>query len=253
MLTYTALCDTVRRFLDAHPDAIDEEIRADLVNAYGPLESNQITRAIGTVRRARQQPATDAMRDTLHKAGIYIPPQAGAFPPELELTPAPAPARVYPSDQGHPSEVFIEAYDTLAAAYEHKVNARTREVYYRQLVLEEGCTVEECVAAVPFLLRAEGVWPRIAVWLRTVYTVRQHRARLTAGAQREPTVDAEGNAVWACTVCRDTGWRPECGCEVGTLVAGAGFCLLHPRIENGLHYRPRFTRCECQRGAHAAV
>jgi hypothetical protein len=248
----------IAALLDKDPDTTVDEARERLADYAYPWD--QLQRAWVAVKRARAQPELDAMKGTLHRAGIDIPPAAGAFVPV-----APAP-RTYPSDDTYPTDAFIDAYAMLAAAYEHTVKNTTRDVYYKQLVREEGCTVEECVAAVPLMLRSEGVWPRIAVWLKAVHTVRYQRERRNAGAIKEPTVDGEGNAVWACTICRDTGWRPECGCtveEISRPPAGVrsangrllvpGYCYKHPRVENGgIEYRPRFVRCECQQKKGAA-
>lgn len=225
----------IQELLDADPTLTVDEVR-DKLNSF---PSDVLSRAYAAVKRARAEPELAGMREALDEGGIRLPPQVATFP-----TPVP-PARTYPSDEGYAPATFIQAFERLAAAYERRVKPGTREVYYQHLVNEEHCTLDECIAAVPILLRTQGTWPRISDWFQAVITVRQQRARRTGGGQPEPRVDEAGNALFACVMCRDAGWRPACGCPVGDLEAG--YCLKHPREENGLTYRPRFVRCECAR------
>lgn len=253
---------TIAALLAAHPDAELEDIRTKL--ASHNYDSRTFARAWAAVKRETAAPVTRQALERLHEAGVHIPPAMGLFPdePEPRSTWEHEPRTAWPSDEGSSAtpDAFVAAFDKVASAYERNPKARTRDIYYEHLMRVEGCTLDEIADAVPLLLRTKGTWPRIADWYAAIIIVRERRRARSSG-QRPPLrvglhPDGLMGAIWDCERCRDDGWRPACGCSVGQLVNG--HCELHPRIEHGtdggaagIHYRPRYVRCECGQQAVA--
>jgi hypothetical protein len=236
---FKALCARVAAHLVEHPDDTVEEIRTALLEVYESIDSAQLSRAIAAVKRADGDQALDAIRDTLARGGLALPPATvRAFPTGPKAKP--------PDDDLLVPQEFVDAYARLCNGFDRTMRPGTRREYFRVLIDVQGCTVDELSQAADDVLVHGQHFPRIADWFAAVVTVRKRRKAREWQGPGEVFKDAEGNWDWKCHRCRDTGWRPACGCDVGTLAVNAGFCSLHPRIENGVEYRPRFTRCECQ-------
>lgn len=95
------------------------------------------------------------------------------------------------------------------------------------------------------LVRSATRWPKPVDW-------RHAAQRMTkVAALPAPAVavleDGTTEPTFVCMTCEDTGWRPECGCDVGRLT-DAFRCPRHsPTSEDRRTVRMRVKPCECRR------
>lgn len=209
---FTQLCELAHKHIDQYPTATDFDLVTRLITDLD-CDATQATRAIGTVRRARA--ATAAERE-----GGRIIGSIGA-----DTVP----------------EAFSAAYARVCRAVDHRIDQHQRREFYELL---RDLPLEVLTDVAVRLAQTSGTWPRVNDWRKMAASIQSARApRQELLPETRVNEQGETESVYRCGVCNDLGWRPECGCRVGELVAG--FCERHPRVEFAVSYRPRYQRCEC--------
>ena len=135
----------------------------------------------------------------------------------------------------------------LHAPYTLKSDAeavkRLRDEYFRALL---SAPIEDVQAAADTLAKGTR-WPKPGHWLEAAQ--RAHKATRSFSTFTPPVVAPDGTTetTYHCTQCRDTGWAPGCGCEMGRLGL-TGRCPGHPYERFGMPYPEPLRPCACRSG-----
>lgn len=161
---------------------------------------------------------------------------------------------------------FGKALGTVAVAFSRDLDDATIDLYFKAL---REIPLELIQKATADIVKFEERWPTPAKWRVIVDDVQE---RLGADEQKAlaerqqkllpapvfDTVTNEWVQTYHCYKCKDTGWRPDCGCDADQMVTimdlvhaenlkGLGTCKVHgPRRRHELDYPRSVYPCECR-------
>lgn len=136
---------------------------------------------------------------------------------------------------------FFDLFARVARRHGKKPDAELAADYFQAL---ERVPLEELEAAADLLWKVSRYFPKPVDWLEAAQKVRKpsHFVRF---APPVLTLDGRAEVTYHCLRCQDTGWRPDCGCEIGRLDFRHR-CPAHPFERNGLAYARPVLPCECR-------
>lgn len=159
---------------------------------------------------------------------------------------------------------WAETLGTVAVAFSRDLDQATIDLYFKAL---KDVPFELLRLAAADIVRYEERWPTPAKWRKVVDECQGRRAE---GGFRQidqrllpapifDQVTQEWVHTYYCYTCRDTGWRPGCGCTADQIVTlldlpqvvgattGLGRCKLHGGVEaHGMTYPQGVKPCECR-------
>jgi hypothetical protein len=161
-------------------------------------------------------------------------------------------------------KVFAGILGFVAVAASKELDGPTIDVFFKAL---GDIPLDLIRRASPIVIRDHtDRWPSIPIWRRCCDEVASKEASDLKQMQVDRArkllpgvVDESGDYVptFVCGLCRDTGWRPDCGCSVSNLytvmdhpqsdLQKLGQCRRHGgREQNGTMYRRAFEPCDCR-------
>jgi len=134
---------------------------------------------------------------------------------------------------------FAALCKRLAFTFNKTLKLEVIESYYLAL---EQVPLSELDAAAATLMRGHKFFPKPVEWLEAV---QRNRPAVFPEAREVLHADGTIETVHNCPHCEDTGWLPDCGCDLAVLTM-THECPLHPYVKNELEYPRPLMRCPCR-------
>lgn len=137
---------------------------------------------------------------------------------------------------------FLALWKRVCRTFNHKLDAEQFEDYFTALA---SVTLEDAESASDALCKSSRYWPKPVDWLEAAQRCRKSPRHFSTFAPPVVTPDGATETTFYCHICRDTGWRPGCGCEMGRLDLTRK-CPAHPFTRHGLAYPEPVKPCQCR-------
>lgn len=139
---------------------------------------------------------------------------------------------------------FFDLFAAMCRAFDRKIDQSVCAEYFDGLKDYPVHIVERAKAN---LRDSAKFWPKVRDWRQACDSVRAAGRTPFIATQTAQDESGELVAVYHCRHCQDSGWRPACGCAMGSL-NDRGECERHQRQMYGLVYRQAMMLCGCRDG-----
>lgn len=137
---------------------------------------------------------------------------------------------------------FFTTFRKVARTFNKKITDDVCTDYFDAL---EAVPIDEIEAAADTLVKTSRYWPKPVDWLEAAQRSQKHGREFTRFTPPVVMPDGTTETTFHCVQCRDTGWRPGCGCELGRLDLTKR-CPEHPYSRHDMPYPEPLKACACR-------
>jgi hypothetical protein len=136
---------------------------------------------------------------------------------------------------------FADVFARVARTFNRKLDASVASDYFTAL---EAVPFDEIEDAAATLVKSSRYFPKPVEWLEAAQRSRKPK-RFEKFTPPVIAADGRTETTYHCHWCKDTGWRPGCGCELGRLDL-LWKCPAHPYQRHGITYPEPMKPCACR-------